>query len=131
LPIGAASWAVIAERFAEWAKEHNRPERDAPSLRQKWVKMLRSKPTGMGGYSERQLKFREIEKRAHSSAGGAILHDNDHPGDILVSEDDELDANAILDIEKEIDGLETKRISSHPPLFFLYLFCIIIVADLA
>jgi hypothetical protein len=102
LPIGSASWALIAERFAEWAREHGRPQRDQATLRTKWMKLLKSKPTGAGGLSDRQKQMREIELKAHEAGGGDILGDD-------VDSSDDLEGNALSDIVDEADGIESKR----------------------
>ena len=99
LPLGAASWQQIAEAYKLWAQVHNYAVRDVDALRAKWMKMIKGKSTGVGGYSPLQLRYRTIELRAHNVAGGAVLADDE----------DDLDANAHDDIIDEADGIENHR----------------------
>jgi len=104
-PIGAPSWVAIQARFAAWATEHGRPLRDSNALRAKYVKLIHGKPTGVGGLSDRQKRFRAVEDQTHRAVGGNVLADS------FAAEDDsdDLAANAVEDAIEELDGIETTR----------------------
>lgn len=109
LPIGGPSWNEIALRFKEWAEAHGRPVRDTTALRAKYQKMISGKPTGVGGYSDLQKRFRAIEVCAHEAAGGSRLHD----GDEAAESGSDLDGNALADALQEVDAISNKRMACY------------------
>lgn len=119
LPIGSPSWDEIGHRFAAWAAENNRPVRDASALKCKYAKLIGGKPTGVGGFSEIQLRYRNVEKRTHLSVGGLVLNDGDDVEDSSEGEgegedeDQNLSATAVEDAIMEIDGVQTARATEH------------------
>jgi hypothetical protein len=68
--------------------------------------MLSTKPTGVGGWSERQLRFKAVEAKAFAVSGGIQLSDN-----LEAEDNDDLDENALVDALEEVDGIETARVS--------------------
>jgi len=42
-PLGANHWCMVAQRFAKWARENSRPERDVDSIKNKFDKLSNAK----------------------------------------------------------------------------------------
>ncbi|KAJ7711932.1 hypothetical protein B0H16DRAFT_1437352 [Mycena metata] len=117
-PLGKTAWKKHAHHFNKWAREHNRPERDAKSLEAKYKSLLRTKkPTGSGHCPPEIKRAHRIEQLIAESAGTRQVSDgaaSDAVSDNDVSSDDSVE---ILGAKKasKVHTAVVRRAPTPPP----------------
>jgi hypothetical protein len=113
LPINGKAWETIAKEYNLWAQEQGRAQRPADGLKTKYNILCVGAATDQGGFSERQLRARKIEKRCLEATSGAHLAEHAEEG--AEDSDEPPETEQLL---QESEGLHTDRMSpslrSHP-----------------
>ena len=73
-PLGANHWAVVASKFAKWAKENDRPHRDQDSLKNKFDKLSNmKKKTGDPSCPQPVRRAKHIARAIHNKCAAMTL----------------------------------------------------------